>query len=69
MVKYLTSAIVVDNTSIFFGPDATCEGNILLVVEAAGNHYTGTGQRTESERNVGSQSVELWGETNRNQST
>lgn len=46
MVKHLTLAIMENNTPIFFGPDATCEGRILRVLEAAGNHHTGAGQGT-----------------------
>lgn len=65
MVKHLTLAIMEDNTPIFLGPDATCEGRTLRVLEAAGNHHTGAGQGTESERNVSSQNVDHYKETNK----
>lgn len=59
----MSAAIMVDNAPVFFGPDATCEGAVLLVLEAAGNHHAGAGQGSVSEGNISSQNVDHCKET------
>lgn len=58
MINHIALGIMVDDSPIFFGPDATSEGQILLEREAAGNHHTGAGQSGESVWDVSGQIVE-----------
>lgn len=58
MVENLTLGVMVDIASILFGPDALCHDRVVLLLEAAGDDHAGSGQGSEPERNLASQSVE-----------
>lgn len=60
MIKHRTPGIVVDNTSGFFRPDATCKD--IIVLEAARDHHAGVGQGGEPERHVSRQKVDSFKE-------
>lgn len=57
MVKHASLGVMKDKSPIFLGPHALFEVHILRVLEAAGDHHTGTGQACEPERNVSSQNA------------
>uniref|UniRef100_A0A3B5APB1 Uncharacterized protein n=1 Tax=Stegastes partitus TaxID=144197 RepID=A0A3B5APB1_9TELE len=49
VVDYFALAIMEDNASCLFGPDATTQRDTVFVLEAAGNHHTGVCQGAEPE--------------------